>query len=73
MADHQEAIGPKAFQAVEDLNRTVLSKFSTLKSFNESLTQSNIIKATYEQVVMPKIQMKKVNRTFNTSVNTTID
>eukprot|EP00347_Sterkiella_histriomuscorum_P001141 403373167 len=41
LADHQEAIGPKAFKCVEELNDQVLSKFKTLFTENKDQTQKS--------------------------------
>jgi hypothetical protein len=48
LADHQEAIGEKAFQCVEELNKKVLTKFKTLNTFNVELSQRKAIKSFYQ-------------------------
>ena len=37
LADYQDAIGQKALDSVEDLNRTTLSQFQQLKQFKDAL------------------------------------
>lgn len=37
LADHQEAIGERAFECVDELNRTVLTQFRTLEGFNDAI------------------------------------
>lgn len=53
LSDYQEAIGQKAFQAVESLNESVLSKFKTLQNFNKQIKQGKTIRSFYKQVVIP--------------------
>ena len=38
LADHQEAIGLKAFKYVDKLNDTTVSKFSSIETFRDSIT-----------------------------------
>lgn len=56
LSDYQEAVGSKAFQAVEDLNESVLSKFKTLQNFNKQIKQGKMIKSFYKQVVIPQLK-----------------
>jgi len=37
LADYQEAVGKKAFRCVEDINKSTVSQFSQLKSFQDSI------------------------------------
>ena len=48
LADYQEAIGEKAFDCVEQLNQNTVSKFSTLKSFRESLNRKKTLDRFYK-------------------------
>lgn len=48
LADYQEAIGEKAFDCVEQLNQNTVSKFSTLKSFRESLSRKKTLDRFYK-------------------------
>ena len=47
LADHQEVIGERAFQCVEGLNRTTVSKFQSLNGFRDSLNQNKQLKSFY--------------------------
>lgn len=59
LADHQEAIGEEAFQCVDELNRTVLTQFKTLKGFNEALQKRRDIQKFYKEELIPKIKQEK--------------
>lgn len=59
LADHQEAIGDRAFQCVDELNRTVLTQFKTLTGFNEALSKRKEIAKFYKEEVIPQIKMEK--------------
>ena len=48
LADHQEAIGENAFKCVEDLNKTTLSKFKQLTTFNEAIQQKKAMLTFYK-------------------------
>jgi hypothetical protein len=39
LADHQEAIGEKAFKCVDNLNQETVSKFNTIGTFKDSISQ----------------------------------
>lgn len=59
LADHQEAIGERAFQCVDELNRTVLTKFKNLQGFNEALSKRKEISTFYKEELIPKIKAEK--------------
>lgn len=39
LADHQEAIGERAFKCVDELNQDTVSQFNTIGSFKDSISQ----------------------------------
>ena len=53
LADHQEAIGDRAFQCVDELNRTVLTQFRTLTGFNEALQKRKDMQKFYKEEIIP--------------------
>jgi hypothetical protein len=59
LADHQEAIGEKAFKCVDELNKTVLTKFKGLKGFNEDLAKRKEMSTYYKEELIPRIKMEK--------------
>ena len=59
MADHQEAIGDRAFACVDELNRTVLTQFKTLSGFNEALNKRKELQKFYKEEIIPKIKEEK--------------
>lgn len=48
LADYQDAIGDKALDAVDDLNKTTVSQFSNLKSFKDALAQKTKVDSYYK-------------------------
>jgi hypothetical protein len=62
LADHKEAIGDKAFQCVDELNRTVLTKFKALQGFNNALSKRKKISTFYKMDLIPRIQAEKAMR-----------
>lgn len=38
LADHQEALGKKAFKCVDDLNHSTVNKFNSINSFRENIS-----------------------------------
>ena len=59
LADHQEAGGEKAFKRVDELNKTVLTKFKGLKDFNEDLAKRKELSTYYKEELIPRIKMEK--------------
>ena len=59
LADHQEAVGEKAFKRVDELNKTVLTKFKGLKDFNEDLAKRKELSTYYKEDLIPRIKMEK--------------
>ena len=62
LADHQEAIGEKAFQCVDELNRTVLTKFKGLSGFNDAISRRKEISTFYKEELIPQIKAEKAQR-----------
>lgn len=60
LADHQEAVGDKAIQCVEQINETTVSKFQQLKSFKESISTQKTIQNFL------KTQTSRQNKSVNT-------
>lgn len=48
LADHQEALGPKAFKCVDQLNTQTVRKFSEVPSFKETIEQRKQIEEYYK-------------------------
>lgn len=38
LADHQEALGKKAFKCVDDLNHSTVNKFNSIASFRDNIS-----------------------------------
>ena len=62
LADHQEAIGDKAFECVDELNKTVLTKFKGLPGFNDALQKRKEISTFYKEDLIPRIKAEKALR-----------
>lgn len=43
LADHQEAIGERAFKCVDSLNQETVSKFNDITTFKDSISQKKAI------------------------------
>jgi hypothetical protein len=48
LADHQEAIGEQAFKCVDSLNQSTVSKFNSIGSFKDSISQKKTIQNFYK-------------------------
>lgn len=48
LADHQEAIGEKAFKCVDSLNMDTVSQFNSIGSFKESISQKKAMQSYYK-------------------------
>ena len=48
LADHQEALGPKAFKCVDELNTQTVRKLSEVPSFRETIQQRKYIEDYYK-------------------------
>ena len=48
MADHQEALGQRAFECIDDLNRNTVTKFNDISSFRDSISQRKTQEAFYK-------------------------
>jgi hypothetical protein len=59
LADHQEAIGEKAFKCVDELNKTVLTKFKGLQDFNEDMAKRKEISTFYKEELIPRIKQER--------------
>jgi hypothetical protein len=71
LADHQEALGQKAFEAVDQLNTSTVSKFNNISSFKESIssrkTQDNFYKSNTS--MKPFMQKSYKNNSPKTASN----
>jgi hypothetical protein len=47
---------------VDELNRTVLTKFKGLKSFNDALVKRKEISTFYKEELIPQIKAEKAQR-----------
>ena len=48
LADHQEALGKKAFDCVDNLNQKTVNKFNSVESFRESINIRNTMSNFYK-------------------------
>ena len=48
LADHQEAIGAKAFECVDSLNQDTVTQFNDVETFKDSISQKKMIKQFYK-------------------------
>lgn len=58
LADYQQALGDKAFECVQSLNKDTVSKFGQLKSFKDSLNQKKKLENFYKTVQKPPVNIK---------------
>lgn len=63
LADHQEALGPKAFKCVDELNTQTVRKLSEVPSFRETIQQRKFIEDYYKsqaRVKANKLSQEKI-------------
>ena len=48
LADNQEAIGERASNHVEDINRNTMNKFKQLSSYNDSIERRKVLNTFYK-------------------------
>ena len=49
LADHQEVLGPKAFECVDDLNKKTVAKFNDVGVFRDSITARKTQESFYKE------------------------
>jgi len=68
LADHQEAIGEKAFRCVDSLNKETVSQFNSISTFKDSISQKKAVTKFYKDNTIVK---PFINNTFKNKPNTT--
>ena len=69
LADHQEAIGERAFKCVDTLNQETVSKFNSIDTFKESIQQKKAIQNYYKNNTTLQPILKE---TYKTKAHTSI-
>lgn len=69
MADHQEAIGEKAFKCVDSLNRETVSQFNSISTFKDSISQKKALAKYYKENTTVK---PFIINTFKNKPSTTV-
>lgn len=69
LADHQEAIGERAFKCVDSLNQETVTQFNQVETFKDSISQKKEVSNFYKTNTYVKPFIKE---TYKTKAQTSI-